>query len=480
LPMSTINEALYIGAAKDWLQPKFPKVIFACEGLDLMAKIDHKGSFAKMCIESGVPVPEDGIVKSREELEKNIPFGQMDVIIKRIESTVNRDTEIKVVLKEDGVPPKEVNPSPSDPWQWQRFIKGVEYSAWFVCFEGRITFQGCYRSEADLLFFDGIPVPTEVEKSIAAFVAKYRLTGQYAFDYFQETSTGRYFVIECNPRASSVLEGVSNTPDWAASFFGDDVRSATKYQKVGFLFHRNCWPFVADRSEGYLSLLDPLPFLVAEIAWPLELIRIKGALRGGALSREPKGIPIEAGTPLTAKFPATCEMVGLNYHHLDVNIGKIIVPGPTPGRDYDTFEAIQHDLRGSYIRTQVWPYRAAATRRVLCIHTDVADALEKDTNGKKAHIKKFDAEIFRKNAKSMFKTLLDQGHGFEAIFLPQDLLDQMPAGLLAEDGRAVATEVLPKQEITQPSQNAPTKDAKVEVKAKLPAVVMDRTEFAGA
>merc|ERR1719321_87250 len=238
----------------------------------MMAKLDHKGSFAKLCQESGVPVPEDGIVSSREELERNIPFGEMDVIIKRIESTVNRDVEIKVVLKEDGVPPKEVNPSASDPWQWQRFIKGVEYSAWFVCFEGRITFQGCYRSEGDLLFFDGIPVPKGVEEPIARFVAKHRLTGQYAFDYFQETSTGRYFVIECNPRASSVLEGVSGTEGWAASFFGDDVRSATEYQKVGFFFHRNCWPFVADRAEGFWSWTDPLPVLIAEFSWPLEML----------------------------------------------------------------------------------------------------------------------------------------------------------------------------------------------------------------
>eukprot|EP00747_Dinoflagellata_sp_TGD_P160595 gnl/TRDRNA2_/TRDRNA2_177999_c1_seq2.p1 gnl/TRDRNA2_/TRDRNA2_177999_c1~~gnl/TRDRNA2_/TRDRNA2_177999_c1_seq2.p1 ORF type:complete len:606 (+),score=122.83 gnl/TRDRNA2_/TRDRNA2_177999_c1_seq2:103-1920(+) len=463
LPMSTINEALFIGAAKDWLQAKYPNVIFACEGLDMMAKLDHKGSFAKLCVESGVPVPEDGIVSSREELEKNIPFGKMDVIIKRIESTVNRDAEIKTVLKEDGVPPKEVNPTPADPWQWQRFIKGVEYSAWFVCFDGRITFQGCYRSEGDLLFFDGIPVPKEVEEPIARFVAKHRLTGQYAFDYFQETSTGRYFVIECNPRASSVLEGVSGTPGWAASFFGDDVRSATQYQKVGFFFHRNCWPFVADRSEGYLSLLDPLPLLVAEFAWPLELMRIKGALKGGALPREPKGIPIEAGIPLTAKFPSICEALGINYHHLDVNIGKIIVPGPTPGRDYDTFEAIQQDAKGSYIRTQVWPHGATGTRRVLCVHSDVADAIEKGTGNKKAQIKRFDEKVVRTDAKNLFKKLLDQGHAFEAIFLPQALLSQLPAGLRAADCRAVATEVLPSQEDAHVSQ-------KVVVEEKLKAV----------
>merc|ERR1740123_1055003 len=194
--------------------------------------------------------------------------------------------------------------------------------------EGRITFQGCYRSEGDLLFFEGIPVPEDVEAAIARLVSRYRLTGQYAFDYFREEGTGRFFVIECNPRASSVLEGVSNTPGWGASFLGQDVRAATRYQKVGFWFHRNCWPFVAARAEGFWSWADPLPVLVAELAWPLELLRIKGALRGGALPRAAKGIPIEAGTPLTAVLPSLFEALGLNYHHLDVNIGKVIVPRP--------------------------------------------------------------------------------------------------------------------------------------------------------
>merc|ERR1712194_554096 len=60
----------------------------------------------------------------------------------------------------------------------------------------------------------------------------------------------------------------------------------------------------------------------------------------GELSRAPNGLPIESGTPLTARLPSLFEALGLNYHHLDVNIGKIIVPGPTCGRDYAVFEAI--------------------------------------------------------------------------------------------------------------------------------------------
>jgi len=126
-----------------------------------------------------------------------------------------------------------------------------------------------------------------------------------------------------------------------------------------------------------------------------------------------------------------------------VNIGKIIVPGPTPGRDYDTFEAIQQDLKGSYIRAQVWPNGSVAEPRVLCVDASVADAIRGDVAGKEAEIKKLDLEVLRKNPKTLFKNLLDQGRAFQAIFLPKALLKDMLAELLAAGGRAVATEILP-------------------------------------
>merc|ERR1719336_3249583 len=189
----------------------------------MMMQLDNKPLFAEMCKKSGVPVPEDGVVFSRQEEIKIVPMG--------------------------GQAPDSVQPSAKDPWQWQRFIKGTEYSAWFVAVEGRITFQGCYRSENDLLFFDGIPVPSDVEVALEKFIAEHKLTGHYAFDFFREESTGKFFIIECNPRASSVLEGVSGTPGWGASFFGEDVRATTRYQQVGFWFHRNCWPFMRWRCE---------------------------------------------------------------------------------------------------------------------------------------------------------------------------------------------------------------------------------------
>merc|ERR1712037_1034329 len=55
------------------------------------------------------------------------------------------------------------------------------------------------------------------------------------------------------------------------------------------------------------------------------------------------------------------------------NIGKIIVPGPTVGRDYAYFEEIARDSRASFLRAQVRERGAAPS--VLCANAEVALAL---------------------------------------------------------------------------------------------------------
>merc|ERR1719313_2882030 len=108
--------------------------------------LDHRAKFAGLCDEVGVPVPEHGVVTSRAEAEA-LPAG--DRIFKRIESTVNREIEVLPVKAGEKLP--DFKPTSEDPWQYQRLLSGQEYSAWYVCDNGRVTFAACYPSQADLL-----------------------------------------------------------------------------------------------------------------------------------------------------------------------------------------------------------------------------------------------------------------------------------------------------------------------------------------
>lgn len=304
VPVSTINEALFLGVARDRLGPKLPHVQWLCTGLDNVLRLDDRERFSATCRQYGVPAPASGLVTAREQVPAaaSQPHG---IILKRMESSVNREEEILPVAP--GSPlPAIVKPSPTDTWQWQQMIRGAEYSVWYVCVDGAVTFSACYASQPDLVHFDAVPTPPDVDAPLRALIRGMHLSGQYAFDFIRDDSSGVPYVIECNPRASSILETVSCTPLWGEAFFGVDVSARRTSQDVGFVYHANCWPWTA-RTEGYLSLADPLPFFAAEIAWPLHAILTAGLGEAG-------------------------------YRKIDVNICKIIVDGPSAPRNIGAFE----------------------------------------------------------------------------------------------------------------------------------------------
>jgi len=213
---------------------------------------------------------------------------------------------------------------------------------------------------------------------------------------------------------------------------------------------------MSGRTEAYWNLRDPLPFFVAEFAWPLEMLRVKGALRGGDLPRVPKNLPQQAGVPLTAIFPSGMEALGLNYHHLDVNIGKIIVPGPTPGRCYEIFEEMEKDMRSAFLVGQA--RLCGKQPRVLCMDADVARALS-STSQCQPLITRIveDPMELQRSAASMPKNvstvvgspkdtlfnLAQQQKSFDMIVLRKQDLENLPGSILAAGGRAIPVESLP-------------------------------------
>lgn len=306
LPVSTINEVLFICLAKERLRDSFPHVSWICPDLETVIQFDDRTQFSRICEQYGVATPAHGVLRSRHDINI-IPHNGMDeIILKRIESSVNRKEEI-VPYTIGKTVPSFVQPSNKDPWQWQRFIEGREYSAWYICIAGKVTFSACYCSGLDLVQFDGVPLPDDVDVPIRRLISAMNLTGQFAFDYITERSSNKAYVIECNPRASSILETVSTTPLWAEAFFGVDVIHRTVSRRVGFIYHKSSWPWAA-RQEGFFQVFDPLPFFGAEVLWPLMAVGKYGLLHKAV-------------------------------NKIDVNICKAIVDGPSPGRDLDVFRS---------------------------------------------------------------------------------------------------------------------------------------------
>lgn len=306
--------------AKDRLASKHPHITWLCPDLHTAMSMDDRARFHELCEEHAVPVPEAGLLVSRDDIAPLARKFSRGIVVKRLESSVNRSEEI-VFVNRGATVPNHVRPSSTDQWQWQRFIRGSEYSVWYVCNNGNVTFSACYHSAPDLVHFDPAETPEQLDTALRRMISRLRLTGQYAFDFIMDDEDGKPHVIECNPRASSILETVSSTPLWAEAFFGVDVSKRSVFRKIGFLYHRNCWPW-APRAEGIFEWTDPLPFLAAELAWPLN------ALANHAFSEN-------------------------GYQFLDVNIGKIIVPGASPQRGLQSFRDTLAKQRLSVAKTAV-------------------------------------------------------------------------------------------------------------------------------
>ena len=309
-----------MGLARDILGRKeeFGEVKWVCEGLEKTLLLDNRLRFAEVCQGVGVSVPQGGCITSRRELERVREAWRWEegVCLKRVESSTHRATEIVRVRRGEKVP-EWIRPGDRDVWQWQKWCGGKEISCWYVVEDGRVLCEAAYWSLPDLVAMDPVKggVPSKVGRSLEKLMGVLKLTGQFAFDVMldikreEELEEGsyRYWVIECNPRASSILETISDTPLWGECFFGVDVRKRIKYSSKGFLFHRNTFPFVWKREEAIWEWCDPLPFFVAQLIHPLWLI----------------------------------QQYGLNgYHHIDVNIGKIITGGLSVGRHLDVYQRI--------------------------------------------------------------------------------------------------------------------------------------------
>lgn len=276
IPVSIINEVLFIGVAQERLHAKLPHVKWLCPSLEIALLFDDRTRFCSLCDKHNVPTPEHGRLASSHGITAIAERFPRGIMLKRIESSANRREEI-IHIQPGSELPNSARPSSHDPWQWQRFVKGAEFSVWYICIEGRVTFCACYESGSDIVQFDSANVPSDLDGPLRKLMSSLRLTGQFAFDFIRDEDTDLPFVIECNPRSSSVLETVSCTPLWAEAFFGNDVTARTVKNSIGFMFHCNSWPWTS-RSEGFFSLADPLPFFAAEIVWPMHAVAQKALM----------------------------------------------------------------------------------------------------------------------------------------------------------------------------------------------------------
>lgn len=219
LLVPTCEEAFFIARHKERVADHCD---VACHDFATMRRLHDKAALPEVAGGLGIEVPETHRAENEAELQAALARLGEGVVLKPAFSRFAS----RALVRPPAAAIAQVRPTPVDPWACQRFIAGEEVCTYAVAKGGRLTAFSAYRPCHRVGKGSGIlfaPVRDRVpEDFAAAFAARHRLEGQFAFDMIR-TADGRWFVIECNPRATSGVHLFGGGPALAAAFSGGEV-----------------------------------------------------------------------------------------------------------------------------------------------------------------------------------------------------------------------------------------------------------------
>lgn len=243
---------------------------------ETLATLHHKGRFAVLCDELGLPVPDTNVVTDSVGLmrEASGPY----VVVKPAWSRFGAQT----LVRPDATALGGLRPTAETPWVIQSHVTGEEVSLYAIAHDSGLMAFSAYRSGwrtrgGAAYVFDPLEGPVSDRLRImAATLARFVRRGQFACDAIVDAA-GQPWLIECNPRATSGVHlfGRSAALGWALlgrdiARPGSDVwRNGVMFDSFGLADALRTQRLTAWRDERRLShdILsaprDPLPPLGA-------------------------------------------------------------------------------------------------------------------------------------------------------------------------------------------------------------------------
>lgn len=175
-----------------------------CPGFDVLAALHHKGRFADFAQRLGDPVTApESVTLADADILCRIARESRSWVFKPVYSRSASRTLIRPSTEE--VCRLELDLA--NPWLAQRFVAGREVSSYGIAVHGRLVAHTLYHSRHRVGKAAGIYFSREENATARAFVkrvvARLDYTGQIGFDFMVCAATGRVYVLECNPRATS-------------------------------------------------------------------------------------------------------------------------------------------------------------------------------------------------------------------------------------------------------------------------------------
>lgn len=173
-----------------------------CPPFETLATLHHKGRFAALCDELGLPVPDTTVITDSADLMREASGA--DVVVKPAWSRFGS----QALVSPDAAALERLRPSPETLWVVQSRVKGEEVSFYAIAHEGSLTAFSAYRSDwrarggAAYVFTPLAGPVSDRLRIMAEALARVVGRGQFACDAIVDAA-GQPWLIECNPRATS-------------------------------------------------------------------------------------------------------------------------------------------------------------------------------------------------------------------------------------------------------------------------------------
>ena len=215
----TCEEIYHLGLQREKLDEVC--AVFCPDPATLLT-LHHKGRFARLthALEMAVVTPESVPVTDASE-RRRLARESRAWVFKPVYSR----SAARTLIRPSAEAVNRLALDPVNPWLAQRFVAGRELSSYGVAVRGRLQAHVLYRSrhragQAAGIYF----VPEEnvaAQRFVEGLTAHLGFTGQIAFDFIECADTGRLFVLECNPRATSGVHLLDPDFDLGAALCGD-------------------------------------------------------------------------------------------------------------------------------------------------------------------------------------------------------------------------------------------------------------------
>jgi glutathione synthase/RimK-type ligase-like ATP-grasp enzyme len=215
----TCEEAFYLA----WGAPQFKNICqLLISDFPLLQKLHHKFYFAELTRNWFVKTPPSYLITHESQIEETLS-SHNEWVLKPAFSRFATHTLIKPTVGQL----KKIQPTEKYPWVAQHFIAGKEHCSYSLIKEGKIISHACYHPKYRVgkgsgIYFE-VTQPPEILEFVKTFAAYTHYQGQVAFDFIEDRS-GKFYVLECNPRATSGIHLFNDQAKALTKIFESDFR----------------------------------------------------------------------------------------------------------------------------------------------------------------------------------------------------------------------------------------------------------------